>query len=594
MKKFQFAQSMAKKALAVGLSVAMTVPMSLTSIGGTIVQAADDDLPVPFSTIQAGITEGKADNEANAPAVDALTDAPWAGGEKNAWTLKETDSAFVVANPFKGKTQLSEDIRDVLTDVTDPATGSKIGQKPVWTQGVTLTYWVKAKDAKNSAVLSFVGNDIRTYHKDQLQYYRICSEYEKGMENDPDSRFYIQKVKDATFEGKTVYTFDAWWEKNGYTSNTQKKNHVPEWCYYVPGIECNESDAIDAYMYIGKMNEDGTAAEALTTRNTVKVPNGFCKDATYYGELDVAKGSQLKQADVDGFLQISADNELKFMEDTGTEYSVNNNRKDYGTDKTPGMQVSNNLSVIGNFTKRDAEDPVLSNSDWHFVAYVITNDSVTAYVDGEDMDVMDYDVKNADGSQGPMTWAGKSFNASVALNSPTGAAHSAGSATYPGYYDSNCNGKLLMDWLIQDQVELKIGGASVKMDLNAVNNGAATKELGYWPNDTVAGTQIAKINVYDTPLSAAKVQDIYAAKDPKVAEEKVDVQYGNVDGDEEVTTNDAIAVLRSLVKLTTFDDAQTTAADVNQDGTVDVNDAITILKHLVKLIPELPVPKPAA
>ena len=61
------------------------------------------------------------------------------------------------------------------------------------------------------------------------------------------------------------------------------------------------------------------------------------------------------------------------------------------------------------------------------------------------------------------------------------------------------------------------------------------------------------------------------------------LKVGDVDGDGNITSADALLVLRKSVKLETFTDEQITAADVNKDGEINSADALFILRKSVKL-----------
>ncbi|NLI70392.1 MAG: hypothetical protein GX364_05985 [Firmicutes bacterium] len=67
------------------------------------------------------------------------------------------------------------------------------------------------------------------------------------------------------------------------------------------------------------------------------------------------------------------------------------------------------------------------------------------------------------------------------------------------------------------------------------------------------------------------------------------VLHGDPNGDGDITVQDAIMVLRSVVGLVKLNEDQTLAADVDGSGSVDVNDAILILRYIVGLIGYFPV-----
>lgn len=67
------------------------------------------------------------------------------------------------------------------------------------------------------------------------------------------------------------------------------------------------------------------------------------------------------------------------------------------------------------------------------------------------------------------------------------------------------------------------------------------------------------------------------------------VLYGDVNLDEQVTAEDALEILKAVVKLITLDEIQTEAADVTNDEQVTAEDALEVLKKVVKLIERFPV-----
>lgn len=67
------------------------------------------------------------------------------------------------------------------------------------------------------------------------------------------------------------------------------------------------------------------------------------------------------------------------------------------------------------------------------------------------------------------------------------------------------------------------------------------------------------------------------------------IMHGDPNGDGDITVQDAIMVLRSVVGLVELNEDQTLAADVDGSGLVDVNDAILILRYVVGLIGYFPV-----
>ncbi|MBQ3692149.1 MAG: leucine-rich repeat protein, partial [Clostridia bacterium] len=63
--------------------------------------------------------------------------------------------------------------------------------------------------------------------------------------------------------------------------------------------------------------------------------------------------------------------------------------------------------------------------------------------------------------------------------------------------------------------------------------------------------------------------------------------HGNIDGDEKVTSKDALLVLRASVKLEQFNEEQEYFADVNGNGKIESNDSLSILRYSVNLKDEI-------
>lgn len=70
-----------------------------------------------------------------------------------------------------------------------------------------------------------------------------------------------------------------------------------------------------------------------------------------------------------------------------------------------------------------------------------------------------------------------------------------------------------------------------------------------------------------------------------------DVMVGDVNGDEKILTNDAVAIVDYVLEKTDLNDAQLKAADTNVDGKVLTNDAVNIVDYVLEKIDSLPVTK---
>ncbi len=76
--------------------------------------------------------------------------------------------------------------------------------------------------------------------------------------------------------------------------------------------------------------------------------------------------------------------------------------------------------------------------------------------------------------------------------------------------------------------------------------------------------------------------------DKNIASAGTPLIHGDVDGDGQVTVQDAIMVLRYIVGMVYLNQDQMLRADVDGDGQVNVNDAILILRYIVGIIESFP------
>lgn len=83
----------------------------------------------------------------------------------------------------------------------------------------------------------------------------------------------------------------------------------------------------------------------------------------------------------------------------------------------------------------------------------------------------------------------------------------------------------------------------------------------------------------DTPEPTAQPQPTNTPE-PTVAP----IRYGDVNADGEVGADDALEVLKNVVKLRSFNEHEALAADVDGNHIVEAKDALEILKHVVRLL----------
>lgn len=95
----------------------------------------------------------------------------------------------------------------------------------------------------------------------------------------------------------------------------------------------------------------------------------------------------------------------------------------------------------------------------------------------------------------------------------------------------------------------------------------------------------------DTPETEAPATDVPTTSSPETDVPTTETpsekyNYGDVNGDGEISASDALMVLKFVVKLETPTDLQSKTADVTKNGKVEADDALLILKYVVRLIDE--------
>ena len=143
--------------------------------------------------------------------------------------------------------------------------------------------------------------------------------------------------------------------------------------------------------------------------------------------------------------------------------------------------------------------------------------------------------------------------------------------------------------------KIAIGGTNLE-DIPATFTAAA-----YYNTERVAEFYIDDIAFYGELLSADQLLQLYDNGVEKMKLENPDdadppepietTGNGDVDGEEGITSSDALEVLKFAAKLEEPTAEQRAAADTNLDGNIDAEDALNILKLAAKLIEALPVPK---
>ena len=106
----------------------------------------------------------------------------------------------------------------------------------------------------------------------------------------------------------------------------------------------------------------------------------------------------------------------------------------------------------------------------------------------------------------------------------------------------------------------------VKLVFNVIaDEGAATITTNYTSLKNVSGSAVsAKTNTSSIKVIADGAKD--------------DIFLGDLDGNENISVSDAIALQKAIANVTTLNDAQKNAGNVNFDGSISVSDAILVQK----------------
>ncbi len=91
----------------------------------------------------------------------------------------------------------------------------------------------------------------------------------------------------------------------------------------------------------------------------------------------------------------------------------------------------------------------------------------------------------------------------------------------------------------------------------------------------------------DYPAKAAAAKELFDILQPQT--------LGDIDGDGDITANDALTILRASVGIESFTPAQVKIADIDSDSEITANDALAVLRYSVNMADEdSPINKPIA
>lgn len=147
------------------------------------------------------------------------------------------------------------------------------------------------------------------------------------------------------------------------------------------------------------------------------------------------------------------------------------------------------------------------------------------------------------------------------------------------YYQNGEKLSFTLDGLTEGSFQLVLG----------LSDGDVPTEsnIEYIDQKTVSGGKV-EFTVYPKDLTGTITVKVYGSDGTK---EVLSFNYyqayklGDVNGDQKITTGDAIAVLEHIAQVNQLTDAQKLPADTTKDGKITTGDAIAILEHIAQIKP---------
>lgn len=134
-----------------------------------------------------------------------------------------------------------------------------------------------------------------------------------------------------------------------------------------------------------------------------------------------------------------------------------------------------------------------------------------------------------------------------------------------GTYNEECYGNAT--WMLRSP-------GSYQQAISLVYNFGHVYQEGYYANERIYGVCPA--------IRVDLDSDLWTVEYPSMG-------YGDMDGDGQVTVEDARSVLTKALKLEATDTEERLAADANGDGAITLKDARLVLQKSLKIIEQLPV-----
>ncbi len=535
----------------------------------------------------------------------------------------EDNSTIQLSNPFAS---LGEDFYNEYEYYMDSGKGQfgvaggmktkkylQSREQPVWEKGATINYWIKVPAAEQpddngrtvgiqSSIMTWTLEDVQ-FQSDDYAKYLTCHYFDELYEKldktvdynesgvPKDNPYYFEWKRDEN--GDVIYYKDlSGYYGPCYGTESEIASNCGAWYWFNPNYEQGFSGAPGQYKW--KSNEPNYYRMGY---NILPVYNKETDSWDLTPENEWGVKTQVRAGKTFGFLQIDSDSSIAWVNDDNRAAEVSNrdtngvrqglqngdcffmnswqNSATITSDtKTATAQSATDLANSPYYVKTgadpdDEEYPVFDvegPDNWHMVTLTLQNDWVEFYLDGKMVDVR-YRYSSRGAASIDSTESFKRFNKGSGMRYGLGAEKGMGNIAYGNFV---C--RLFMDWLTNPDTKFNIGGV-------VVTNGDSAQYNMQVKTDKV---KIAKMAFYSEVMDDAQIAAVY---DKGML--ATDGVKGDIDGNGTVDTQDALAILKHVVKIAPLDATTEAAADLDGSGAVDTQDALTVLKFVVKLIKEL-------
>lgn len=454
-----------KRVLALALSFVLVTPVALSGLNNVVTEA--DEVPTPLMKV--GFEEGfkgeseQKDKDGNVLAKNngfmVVESEPVLNYECEETVISDTETIYKYdfTSPLYQGTGADAKYHTVITGNT-PTTeyDEKMGHV-LWMQhDCAVDEFIKTEPAaytneETGELLTEINNVLDTAHPPYTPQYD-----ENGVETE------------ESLKAKEKATLQKYYE------------YYPEAKVSNPFASLTDAKAVTINYWI-KLSAD--AENTAVSENTVVINVKKTASLQHPAGSDVTavwptkQDSTIPYGFANGFLQISADGSMIYIEDDGTSIDQNKNSATYG--QVTNFNTANNFSAKGS-EKVLAE--ILKPEEWHMVTLEITNESIKTYYDGK--------------------------LSEVEINAVSGAAFNNGSGY--GVVSENAadasvtNGTALVDWVVSADA-VSIGGC----------NAAYTKALEFDAN--VTPFMIDDLSFYGEALTEAQLTALYNEGTAKMA-----------------------------------------------------------------------------